>query len=1027
MKKVFTTVLIFSSCVACSILMAQNPFSFTNANAKFASTAFHSGNCVSVVDMNSDGMDDIARLNQGTDAYYTIQRTNQTFNNIHAVSSGLGAAWGMVVADVDNNGVRDIAIGSGSQARVVTANPALTTFSITANLPKPTTFFPQNMNFADVDNDGLVDLFICNDDAAGVFWKNVAGAYPATTNFFSVNNPGTDNSGNYGSIWTDIDNDGDIDFYIAHCRQGTAAGDARRMDQLFINDGAGNYTLDATNARGLRNTAMTWTASFEDIDNDGDLDCVLTETDKASELYLNDGNGYFTDATAGSGFVVDVTPYQSKMEDLDNDGFVDIIISGDNSRVFHNNHDHTFTLVNGLFDSNSMLSFATGDLNHDGKIDLYSSYGTVYNNPTATDDVLWMNTTNNGNHFLTITLQGTASSRDALGARVEIYGAWGKQIREVRAGESYGTTNSFACHFGLGTATTADSVIVRWPSHQITKLYNRPADQFINIVEGQCASVDNVINFNGPTALCTGQTVTMSAPSGTNLSYLWSNGDTTQQLTVANTGEFNVKVTDNTGGCSSISKTATILSQPDETPTISAVTSLTFCEGDSVLLQGSTASNYSWSNGATTQSTYVAAAGTYTLTIQGVCAPFTSLPITVAPIASHIANIVGASACEGSPVMLTLTDSATGTSYWYDDITGGNLVGTGTAYTTAAITNSTTYYVESHDTLFGLSGHVGPAANTIGAGNSYTGDQAEIFDVLRPCVLRSILVYSDSVGARIIELRDNSGAVLQADTVNILSGTYTIPLNFQLTPGSNYHLGWKSGSRPHLYRNSAGASYPYTLNNLVTVTGNTASDPARWYCYYNWLVEEEPKPCSSPRTAVTATINTVPSVSLSGLNANYMVTDAAVTLTGTPTGGTFTGTGVTTDTFAPAVAGVGGPYTITYSYTDNNGCTGTTTFDVTVTQDTTAVGVESLIGVSAVSIYPNPSNGSFVLSLKTNGERKIDVSITNAVGQKIMDESNIAVNHSLIKPIDLKDYAKGVYQLSITSGKQKNTYKVLIQ
>jgi hypothetical protein len=210
MKKVFTTIFFFTCCIAFSVLSAQSAFSFTNANAsKFVSSTFHSGNCVSVVDMNGDGLDDIARLSQGNDVYYTIQRTGQTFNNIHAVATGLSNAWGMVVADVDNNGARDVAVGSGSQV-----NAALSTFAITANLPKPSTFFPQNMNFSDIDNDGKVDMFVCNDDAAGVFYKNVAGTFPATTNFFSVNNPGTDNSGNYGSIWTDIDNDGDIDFYI---------------------------------------------------------------------------------------------------------------------------------------------------------------------------------------------------------------------------------------------------------------------------------------------------------------------------------------------------------------------------------------------------------------------------------------------------------------------------------------------------------------------------------------------------------------------------------------------------------------------------------------------------------------------------------------------------------------------------------------------------------------------------------------------------------------------------------------------
>lgn len=1020
MKKLFTPVFFF-----CSLLLsAQNPFSFTNANSKFSTAAFHSGNCVSVVDMNGDGMDDMARLSQGTDVYYTIQRTNQTFNNIHAVATGMGAAWGMVVGDVDNNGVRDVAIGSSQREKVVTANPSLTTFSITGNLAQPSTFFPQNMNFADVDNDGLIDLFVCNDDAAGVMWKNVAGAYPATTNFFSVNNPGTDNSGNYGSIWTDIDNDGDIDFYIAHCRQGTPAGDARRLDQLFINDGAGNFTLDAANARGLRNTAMTWTASFDDIDNDGDLDCVLTETDKASELFLNDGNGYFTDITAGSGFVVDITPYQSKMEDLDNDGFVDIIISGDDSRIFHNNHDHTFTLVNGLFNNNAMLSFATGDLNHDGKIDLYSSYGTVYNNPTNIDDVLWLNSTNNGNHFVTFNLQGTVSNRDALGARVEIYGAWGKQIREVRAGESYGTTNSFQCHFGLGTATTIDSVIVRWPKGLVTHIDNPAADQFITVIEGQCYSADNVIAFNGPTALCAGQSVNMSAPAGYH--YLWSNGDTTQTLAVSATGEYNVKLID-ANGCSSLSKTVTILSQPDETPTISAAAATVFCEGDSVLLQGSTAASYLWSNGATTQNIYAKDAGTYTLTIQGTCAPFTSLGITLAPIASHVSSITEASTCEGSGATLTLSATTTGTSYWYDDAVSGTLINTGASYTTPAITASTTYYVESHDTLFGLSGHVGPANNSIGGGSSYTGDQAQIFDVIKACVLKSVTVYSDSVGSRVIQLRDNGGNVLQTATVNILSGTYTIPLNFNLTPGTNYRLGWLAGSKPHLYRNSSGANYPYTLNNLVTVTGNTASDPARWYCYYNWLVEENPITCSSTRTPVTATVNPNPTVSLSGLNASYLNTDATVTLTGTPSGGTFSGSGVSGTTFDPAVAGVGGPYTVSYSYTDGNGCSATTSFDVTVVQDTTAVGFVKLEGISGVNIYPNPNSGSFAVTFKTVGDVKVDISLTNEIGQKIFEEKNLLVSNSFVKPLQMEQVAKGIYQLNITSGKQKNTYKVVIQ
>ncbi|MBK7149953.1 MAG: VCBS repeat-containing protein [Bacteroidetes bacterium] len=1151
---------------------AQNPFSFTNANAKFSSATFRSGNALSVVDMNGDGMDDIARLNQGNALFYTLQRTNQTFNNISAGNAGSsGSAWAMVVGDVDNNGVRDVAIGFGSNSYLMKANTALTTFTLSSALPKPGSYFPQNMNFSDIDNDGFIDLYVCNDIAPSVMYgNNGSGSYPAMTNFFSTANTGSDGSGNYGSIFTDIDNDGDIDLYVPHCRQSTPANDGRRLDMLHINNGNGTWTLDdapVPGARGLRNYDMTWTASFEDIDNDGDLDCVLTETDVASKLLLNDGNGYFTNITAGSGFVLDITPYQSKMEDLDNDGFVDIIISGDDARVFRNNHNNTFTLVNGLFDNNDMLSFATGDLNHDGKIDLYSSYGGVYNSPSSSvNDVLWMNSTDNDNHFITFNLQGTISNRDALGARVEVYGAWGKQIREVRAGESYGTTNTFSCHFGLGTATVVDSAIIRWPKGLVTKLYNRPADQFITVIEGQCSSPDNLISFNGPSVLCAGQSVTMTAPAGYN--YLWSTGATTQSITTSTMGEYTVRVTDAGSGCSSISKMVQVMSQPDETPTVTASGNTTFCEGGNVVLTGSSATSYLWSNGATTQSTTISQAGTYTLTIQGACASFTSTPITVSPIPSHVINANPVSVCNSTPIALTLTATSTGSTYWYDAQNAVAPIATGDSYATPVLSNnSVTYYVESRDTLFGLSGYVGPEDTSIGGGSNYNTNQYMKFDVLNPSVLKSVKVFSSAAGNRTIELRNSSGTVLQSATVNIAQGAVTVPLNFTLTPGTNYRLGIVGNSNLNLWRSSSGASYPYTLANLVSITGNSANDLARWYFYYNWQIEEEPKVCASVRVPVTASIydqpsnvvttsqptticpgdsvvlsaepgwsynwsngstdqsvtvnangtftvtvsengcsatsapievtvsnnavagitpsaattfcaggsveltaskgtaylwsngattpsitvnsngvftvtvtvsgscqaisnpttvvvNTIPSVSFSGLGTTYENTDAPVVLTGTPSGGTFSGTGVSGSSFDPSVAGVGGPYTITYDYTDANGCSASSTAEVSVTL---ASGILTTEGISLVKIMPNPSNGQFNLSFSTNGSKKVNIAITNTLGQTIYEERNIAVNGNYLQQIGLKNIAKGVYNLTLTADKKQSVYKLMIQ
>ena len=138
------------------------------------------------------------------------------------------------------------------------------------------------------------------------------------------------------------------------------------------------------------------------------------DQDVPAKLLENDGTGHMTNITTGSGFdVSDLYPLESVMEDFDNDGYVDIFVTGGygDPDFFHNNGDHTFTQVNGLFDVNQIESFAIGDLNHDGKIDIYAGYADVYTSPSGIDDVSWLNTTANGNHFITFNLIGTMVSR----------------------------------------------------------------------------------------------------------------------------------------------------------------------------------------------------------------------------------------------------------------------------------------------------------------------------------------------------------------------------------------------------------------------------------------------------------------------------------------------------------------------------------------------------------------------------------------------------------------------------------------
>ncbi|MFT4636989.1 MAG: hypothetical protein ACI8T1_000297 [Verrucomicrobiales bacterium] len=122
-------------------------------------------------------------------------------------------------------------------------------------------------------------------------------------------------------------------------------------------------------------------------------------------------------------------------------------------------------------------------MNHDGFLDVYAGYAALYNTPSTKPDRLFVNEAN-GNGFLAITLEGVASNRNGVGARLELHGAWGIQVREVRAGESYGITNSLTKVFGLGNTLQADRLIIRWPSGTVDELPHPAPNQFLSLREG---------------------------------------------------------------------------------------------------------------------------------------------------------------------------------------------------------------------------------------------------------------------------------------------------------------------------------------------------------------------------------------------------------------------------------------------------------------------------------------------------------------------------------------------------------------
>jgi MYXO-CTERM domain-containing protein len=477
--------------------LALDPFS--NASATLNNPSLSSGVAIGAWDMNNDGLDDLVRIHDTTELQIEYQNADGTFTLLDYGSIN-GSSWSLSIGDINNDGFGDIFTGGGYDGLKVLSAVDDGTNYMMDTLSGPDVFV-QCSNFADIDNDGNLDLFVCHDDGISSRYKGEGtGSMVFDTDLIDPSSTiPSDNSGNYGSIWTDYDNDGDTDLYIAKCRLGVNDPmDGRRLNLLFQNDGNGNYT-DVAEAAGVRPLAQSWSADFGDIDNDGDLDAILVTHDSTSLLYENGANGdavgQFTDIAADAGMTADLDAIglgiQSLFEDFDNDGFVDLLITGRSNehRLFMNNGDKTFTAAADPFptDGPGIQSAAIGDFNNDGFPDVLAGFAVGFNQPSGVPDRMFLNP-GNDNGFVNVRLTGVISNATGAGARVELTTGDVTQVREVRAGQGYGITVSPVRHFGIGTAEAVDQIVVRWPSGTVDTIPNPPINGTIHVVEG-CTDV----------------------------------------------------------------------------------------------------------------------------------------------------------------------------------------------------------------------------------------------------------------------------------------------------------------------------------------------------------------------------------------------------------------------------------------------------------------------------------------------------------------------------------------------------------
>ncbi len=417
------------------------------------------GATLAMVDMNGDHLDDIVAVG-GTNINIHHQQSGGTlissnYPNPQVVNT---PSWSLAAGDISGNGYLDLVYGGGNGVTFMMANDNGTMFT---EVTGPQYVFSQRTNFVDINNDGHLDAFVCHDVQPNVYYLNDG---TGNLSFFQGGLGDTPNGGNYGSIWIDYDNDGDMDLFLAKCRGGVTPAN---INQLHRNNGDGTFT-EVGLAAGLADNIQTWSSAWGDFDNDGWMDALVGASNfnnGGHKLMRNNGDGTFADVTAGSGYdTFQGVNIEHVTHDFNNDGLLDVM--GGGNTIMMNAGNMIFVPMNVGFGVGPI-----GDINNDGFLDVVNGSTIRVNN-------------GNGNSWIKINPIGVLSNRNGIGARVRVTSALGSQIRDVRSGDGFKFMSSLTAHFGLGQDTEVDEVVIYWPSGVVDVITAPAINTTHNIVEG---------------------------------------------------------------------------------------------------------------------------------------------------------------------------------------------------------------------------------------------------------------------------------------------------------------------------------------------------------------------------------------------------------------------------------------------------------------------------------------------------------------------------------------------------------------
>jgi hypothetical protein len=509
------------------------------------------------------------------------------------------------------------------------------------------------------------------------------------------------------------------------------------------------------------------------------------------------------------------------------------------------------------------------------------------------------------------------------------------------------------------------------------------------------------VSLGNDTTVCGSQLLDAGNPG---MTYTWSTAETSQQITATNTGTYFVHVNDGQcTGSDTIQLTVNPLPQLLATAASGAV-----CEGESDTLTVSGASLYIWSSGGIGTTEIVTPLATSTYTVTGIgsngCADSAMVTVNVNPLPNVSFTISNANVCAGS--FTTLTGTGASTYLWSGGVTDG---------VPFAPTTTTTYTVTGTDAngcSNTNSGVVNVNALPVVGYNASATTVCENDTVTLNGTGASTYAWSGGVINNVPFVVPASGSYTVTGTdANGCMNTASVSITANPAPNVNYTTTATAvcAGNPVTLNGTGAVSYSWSGG----VTDNVAFVPASTNSYT--VTGTGANGCTAT-SSVTITVNSLPNVTVS-LTDTVCLNDAPLLLTGgSPTGGAWSGTAVSSSSFNPAGAG-NGSHTITYTYMDANNCSNTASQQLVVDACT---GIADHAQMPELfSFYPNPNSGQFTLVL--NGTDASDVIIYDALGQQVQSQHLSAGTHQL------NIETSGVYLIAVigADGQRSQQYVVV--